>query len=67
MQDYQGELQVILENRGSYVYTVKAGHRIAQLMILPCFMGELAVTESDDAEDPPTTSRGSSGFGSTGL
>ena len=58
---------MILENRGSYVYTVKAGHRIAQLMILPCFLGDLAVTETDDAQVPPATSRGSRGFGSTGL
>ena len=58
---------MILENRGQYVYTVKAGHRIAQLMILPRFLWELVVTETDDAEGPPTTSRGSRGFGSTGL
>ena len=56
--DYRGEVGVIVRVGGP---RVMQGDRIAQLVIVPCHMGEpVAVDELDDTE------RGSGGFGSTG-
>lgn len=59
--DYRGEVKVILQNSGGKIWTVQPGDRIAQLLILPCYQGELTVTESLSS-----TQRGEDGFGSTG-
>ena len=59
--DYRGEFIVALHNHGSRPQTVDCGERIAQLVITPVLMpGFAEVAELSD------TSRGSSGFGSTG-
>lgn len=56
--DYRGEVGVIMRVGGP---RVMQGDRIAQLVIVPCHMGEpVAVAELDD------TDRGAGGFGSTG-
>lgn len=56
---YRGEIMVNLGNISGYDYEIKAGDRIAQLIILPCsavmIKGELSESE-----------RGEKGFGSTG-
>lgn len=58
---YTGSIKVCLFNHGSSKYEVKAGDKIAQLVIVPCLLPELEVVDS--LED---TDRGDNGFGSTG-
>jgi dUTP pyrophosphatase len=60
--DYRGELQVILLNTGSELFTVSRGMRIAQLVIAPIQHARLVEWNSLDA-----TERASGGLGSTGL
>lgn len=60
--DYRGEIQVPLINHGREAFTVTHGLRIAQMVIAPVLQAVLEETESLDA-----TSRGTGGFGSTGL
>ncbi len=59
---YRGEVQVVMVNLGREAYAIKAGMKIAQMLIQPNH--EVAVREADDLDD---TSRGEGGFGSTGL
>jgi dUTP pyrophosphatase len=60
--DYRGEIGVILINHGHHAFEIKAGDRIAQLVIAPVeriqwqAVGELTTS----------TRRGEKGFGSTG-
>lgn len=59
--DYRGEIAVGLVNLSAEDYTVQAGDRIAQLMVVPVVQPTVSlVPELDD------TDRGSGGFGSTG-
>jgi dUTP pyrophosphatase len=60
--DYTGKLGVILMNHSEMVFQVKAGDRIAQIVVAP-------VTQAtfEWAEETKSTDRGSSGFGSTGV
>lgn len=60
--DYRGELKVLLCNGSHERKTIKAGDRIAQLLILPVLMP--TVIEVDAL---PATDRGENGFGSTGV
>ena len=59
---YRGEIQVVLVNLGSEPFAIKAGMKVAQLLIQP--VSEVKVVESETLDD---TSRGENGFGSTGL
>src|ERR1700731_2895006 len=59
--DYRGELQVILANIGSESFSVSRGMRIAQLVIAPVARARLREVGKLDL-----TSRGDTGFGSTG-
>ncbi len=59
--DYQGELKVSAWNRSSQPYTIEPGARIAQLILVPVVMAELAVVDEFVA-----SGRDSAGFGSTG-
>lgn len=58
---YTGPIKVCLFNHGGSKYEVKAGDKIAQLVIVPCVLAPLE--EVDSLED---TDRGANGFGSTG-
>ncbi len=59
--DYRGEIQVGLINQSRETYTLEAGERIAQLVVMPVCLPEVQeVAELDD------TQRGAGGFGSTG-
>lgn len=59
--DYRGEIQVGLINQSRETYTLEAGERIAQLVVMPVCLPEVQeVAELDDTE------RGAGGFGSTG-
>ena len=58
--DYRGEIIVAVHNDSNSVRTVTPGERIAQLVIIPFLTSNFIESELD------TTSRGDSGFGSTG-
>lgn len=60
--DYRGEVAVILVNLGREPYRVKHGDRIAQLVIAPVQRGKFELVDTLD-----DTSRGTEGFGSTGV
>jgi len=60
--DFRGELKVLMVNGSHERKTVKAGDRIAQLLIMP--VGMPNVIEVDAL---PATERGENGFGSTGT
>ena len=59
--DYRGEYLVGLHNHSSAPATVHHGDRIAQMVIIPYL--EVTLTEGDLSN----TTRGSGGFGSTGV
>lgn len=62
--DYQGDLKMCLWNRGDEAITIRAGDRVAQLVIMPVLTGyKMEVVESFETE----TERGTGGFGSTGV
>ena len=59
--DYRGPLGVVLFNFGQEPFEVKAGDRIAQLVL------ERIVTPAvEEVEELDSTERGAGGFGSTG-
>jgi len=59
---YRGEVRVVMVNLGKEAFEIKAGMKIAQMLIQP--VEAPAIVESDELDD---TSRGEGGFGSTGL
>jgi len=59
---YRGELTVLMVNLGQEAYTVRAGDRIAQLVLIAV---SLAAAVEVDAL-PESDGRGAGGFGSTG-
>ncbi len=59
--DYQGQLFVSCWNRGSNLYTISVGERIAQLVIVPVVQAQFNQVESFEESE-----RGEGGFGSTG-
>ena len=61
-QDYRGNIQVILYNNGSSPYAVFKGDRVAPIVIEYYFPTRLTVVQN-----LPTSTRGTAGFGSTGL
>lgn len=60
--DYQGEILISCWNRGKQEFRVNPGERIAQLVFLPVVRADLQLV--DDFVD---SSRGTSGFGHTGV
>lgn len=60
--DYRGEIKVILINLGDAPFTIERGQRIAQLVIAPVARATFGISA-----DLETSSRGSGGFGSTGV
>jgi dUTP pyrophosphatase len=59
---FRGEVKVVMVNLGPAPYEIKAGMKIAQMLIQPVASAE--VVEAEGLDD---TSRGEGGFGSTGL
>lgn len=59
--DYQGQVFVSIWNRGSKVYTIEPGERIAQMVFVP-----VAQVEFDQVEEFVESERGSGGFGHSG-
>jgi dUTP pyrophosphatase len=60
--DYRGEIRLILINWGQKPFAIKRGDRIAQMVITRVSRAELV--ETKDLEE---TSRGSGGFGHSGV
>ncbi len=60
--DYRGEIKVILINLSKETFVVENGARIAQMVVCPVIKANLKEVDSLD-----NTSRGSGGFGSTGM
>lgn len=60
--DYTGEIQVLLTNFSSEVFTIAPGDRVAQLVFAPIHVASLV-----QVEQLQPTERGSGGFGSTGV
>lgn len=60
--DYRGEYIVALHNDTEESQFIEPGERIAQMILLPYI--EMKFSEVDELSD---TSRGDSGFGSTGT
>lgn len=60
-EDYRGNIGIRLINEGEESYTIKAGDRVAQMIIIPYIQPELVYVEELEETD-----RGASGFGSTG-
>lgn len=58
---YRGPITVVLQNDTSDNYTVQQGDKIAQLVVLPCFLPKIV-----EGTINPDTERGPNGFGSTG-
>lgn len=59
---YRGEIRVVMVNLGAEPFEIRAGTKIAQMLIQP--VEAPTIVESDTLDD---TSRGAGGFGSTGL
>lgn len=59
---YRGEVIVLLVNHSDHDVRLEAGERVAQLVLVPVWMG--AVVETDRL--PRSDGRGEGGFGSTG-
>ncbi|MFQ6114379.1 MAG: dUTP diphosphatase [bacterium] len=59
---YRGEIKVILINLNTEPYHIRAGQKIAQLVVAPVACAEFKVVEQLSE-----TKRGEGGFGSTGL
>ncbi len=59
--DYRGELKVILMNLGDAPFVVRAGDRIAQLVV-----GRVAEARWEEAAELDETPRSEGGFGHTG-
>ncbi|MBB1061787.1 dUTP diphosphatase [Marilutibacter spongiae] len=60
--DYQGPLMISVWNRGREPFTIEAGDRIAQLVVLPIVRASLRVVDAFE-----TSERGAGGFGHTGV
>ena len=59
--EYRGLLGVLYDNISDSDYTINAGDRIAQLIVMPCYHFQANVVDI-----LPTTERGEGGFGSSG-
>ncbi|MBO6141026.1 MAG: dUTP diphosphatase [Ruminococcus sp.] len=59
--DYRGEIIVALHNYSDKDYEIKAGDRVAQLVIT-----NVLTPETQEVEELSDTERGEGGFGSTG-
>lgn len=61
-ETYRGDVTVCLMNFSFFDYEVKAGDRIAQILILP-----VASPELEEVQELSSSERGTAGFGSTGV
>lgn len=61
-EDYRGEIRIIVVNLGREAFRIEDGDRVAQMVLAAVPAADLV--ETDELDD---TSRGSGGFGHTGL
>ena len=61
--DYRGEIICHMVNNGALPYRVAKYDRIAQLVVIPCLIGDFIETS---VEELSRTDRGEGGFGHTG-
>lgn len=61
---YRGQVKVVLFNTNNEVYEVKAGQKIAQMVVIRCYTDKVIMVENLD--ELSSTERGDRGFGSTG-
>jgi dUTP pyrophosphatase len=59
--NYRGEIKVIIQNTGGESFQIKAGDRIAQLVVMPVMPAEF-----EAVDELPPSDRGEGGFGSSG-
>jgi dUTP pyrophosphatase len=59
--DYQGELMVSIWNRSQTPFTLEAGERMAQYVLVPVLQAQFEIVDEFEA-----SSRGEGGFGHTG-
>ena len=64
--DYEGEIKVLLHNHGNRNFEYTVGMRIAQLLIVPIATPNIIEVNEIIPESDPN-SRGTGGFGSTGM
>ena len=58
---YRGEVMLKIKNTGDSVLSIASGERVAQMVLVSCFLGDpILVDELSDSD------RGTGGFGSTG-
>ena len=62
-EGYRGEIKVILINHSQQAFPVKKGMKIAQMVISPILRPTLEICDAKISE----TTRGTKGFGSTGI
>jgi len=60
---YRGEIMCALVNNGSWEYKINKYDRIAQLVVIPCLMGDVYGVPFENLS---TTDRDEGGFGHTG-
>lgn len=60
--DYQGQIQISCWNRGIQDFTINAGDRIAQLVIVPVLQANFSIVNTFKP-----SARGEGGFGHTGV
>ena len=60
--DYRGEIKISLINLGDKDFVINSGDRVAQMVIAPLIQASFSIV--DELSD---TTRGSGGFGSTGV
>lgn len=63
--DYIGEIKIILLNTGTEPFVVEPSMRIAQIVFVPVYTGNIAKSRVEFQQKE--AARGSKGFGSTGL
>ena len=60
--NFRGEYKVVLLNTTAQYYYIDKGDKIAQLLIQPIMQAEI-----EEVKELSETTRGSNGFGSTGM
>ncbi len=61
---YRGEVKIILVNLGNKVIYIKKGDRVAQMKFAATYTGHFLDVGDNELDE---TTRGSAGFGSTGM
>jgi dUTP pyrophosphatase len=65
--DYRGEIFVILKNAGSSPFVIEHGMRIGQMLVQAVVPSVVVELSANDFAALDNTTRGSQGFGSTGV